>query len=259
MNIKHAISKFYTCSKTIGFLQTLSLLPQWIRGHVLKNKSPYPLRSKDAKHTLWCRPGTSDFKVFHQVFVDSEYSALKNISNVDLIIDCGANVGYTSSYLLTQFPTCTLIAVEPDEGNFSMMVKNISPYGDRAKPIHCAVWSHVTHLKIDRNYRDGADWSVQVRESDDEDPSSFLATDIPNLLKQSGKERISILKMDIEGAEAIVFSEHYDKWLHLVDTIAIELHEDSCFGPAAEVFYKSCGEQFKFSSSGELIIGTRVA
>ena len=37
------------------------------------------------------------------------------------ILDCGANVGYTSAYLLTRFPTAFLIAIEPDPGNAEIL------------------------------------------------------------------------------------------------------------------------------------------
>lgn len=60
--------------------------------------------------------------------------------------------------------------------------------------------------------------------------------------------------MDIEGAEAIVFSAHYENWLHLVDNIAIELHDDTSFGIASDIFHQACKGRFQFSSSGELII-----
>jgi len=46
----------------------------------------------------------------------------------------------------------------------------------------------------------------------------------------TGKDRIDILKMDIEGAEADVLGKSADIWLNRVDLLIIELH-----GPEIEV------------------------
>ena len=44
--------------------------------------------------------------------------------------------------------------------------------------------------------------------------------------------------MDIEGAEAVLFKKGngVDAWIDKVDNIAIELHDDSEFGPCTSVF-----------------------
>src|SRR4029078_3374442 len=54
---------------------------------------------------LYFRPGTSDVAVIRQVFVREEYRSVVGLDNVRLIIDCGANIGCTSYYLLHCYPT----------------------------------------------------------------------------------------------------------------------------------------------------------
>ena len=49
--------------------------------------------SPDLRHPVEIRPGTSDKLVFHQIFVDREYRCLDHLTNIDTILDCGANVG----------------------------------------------------------------------------------------------------------------------------------------------------------------------
>src|SRR5262245_452689 len=85
--------------------------------HVVTTRAPYRLTTKTAAFPLWCRPGTSDETVFWQVFVDLQYAALVPRAAPRLILDCGANVGYTASYFLTRFPSARVFAVEPDPGN----------------------------------------------------------------------------------------------------------------------------------------------
>ncbi len=79
------------------------------------------------------------------------------------------------------------------------------------------------------------------------------------ILKESGFERILILKMDIEGAEAIVFTGDYDDWLSQVDNLVIELHHVSAFGSTLAAFHAALeGRGFEFSHAGELTYCRRV-
>jgi len=73
-----------------------------------------------------------------------------------------------------------------------------------------------------------------------------------------GRSRIGLLKMDVEGAEVVVFGGKC-VWLNQVDRIAIELHDDSVFGNATEIFYNAIrGQNFEISQSGELTICSRL-
>jgi hypothetical protein len=51
------------------------------------------------------------------------------------------------------------------------------------------------------------------------------AFSVPSLLDMLKWDRISLLKIDIEGHERILLSENA-KWLGLVDSICIECHDD---------------------------------
>jgi FkbM family methyltransferase len=261
-NLKSRAQTFGRLSSLIGvrraaLFSTHSVRP-FAKPRLYRLSTPY------AAHPLACRPSTSDFDVFTEMFIEREYSAIDDLENVDLIIDCGANVGYSAAYLLTRFPHAELIAVEPDSGNFEVMETNLQPYGDRATGLHAAVWSHPAKLAIvDEPYRDGRSWAIQVREAEPHEPFDAEGLDVGTLLARSRHERISILKMDIEGAEAVVFSSNYETWLDAVDTLVIELHDDSSFGPASAVFERAiAGRGFEISHihslGGELTICKRV-
>lgn len=216
------------------------------------SSEPYVFSTKNAEHPLACRPATSDIHVFGHIFINREYACLDDLSDVDLIIDCGANVGYSSAYFLTKFPRSKVIAVEPDPSNFLLLENNLADYNDRVTLIQSGVWSHTVGLKID--YQDNA-WATQVRECSMNESPDIQAVDIETLLLKSGNSRISILKIDIEGAEAIVFADNYESWLPYVDNIVIELHHDTSFGPTAAIFFDAISNQsFDISMSGELTV-----
>jgi FkbM family methyltransferase len=215
----------------------------------------FQLYSRHARHPLWCRGGTSDLEVFRQIFLEREYSCLDEARGVDLVIDCGANVGYSSAYFLTRFPGCRVIAVEPDAGNFAACRKNLAPYGDRVRVVRSGIWSQPTGLKISEiPYRDGREWAVQVRPTRDGETPDMQAIDIGTLLAESGRRRISILKIDIEAAERFVFAENYRHWLDAADNLVIELHDEEC----AAVFFRAIrGLPLRVWQCGELTVCRR--
>lgn len=222
----------------------------------LGNKLEYRIRPRGIAHPLIIRRPASDIDVLKQIYVDREYASIDDLPDVRLVIDCGANVGYSSAYFLSIFPQAQVVAVEPDPRNFATLERNLAPYGQRARCFHAGVWSQAAPLVIAENsYGDGRDWSRQVRVCAPSETADFAGVDIATLLAQSGHERISLLKVDIEGAEAVVFAENFTFWLERVDAIAIELHDDSMFGNGSEVFHRAiAGRGFKISHSGELTI-----
>jgi FkbM family methyltransferase len=237
----------------LGWFQAGVYGIQLLRQSLLNRDSIYTLTSKNSEFSLICRPNTSDISVFGQIFIEREYSCLDDLSDVDLIIDCGANVGYSSAYLLTRFPKSRVISIEPDPSNFTILEKNLAPYKDRVKLINSGVWSHQTGLKIlETPGLEWNAWAVQVRECNAGEVPEMQATDVGTLLKESGSDKISILKMDIEGAEAVVFAKNYESWLPFVDNIAIEIHGSK----ASDIVLNTVAacKPFSVSSSGELTI-----
>ncbi len=188
------------------------------------------LRSAAALHPLQCRRGSSDLDVFGQIFVGREYRCLDDVTDAGLIVDCGANVGYSAAYFLSRFPRAEIIAVEPDPANFAALSANLAPYGSRQKALCTGVWSHTTDLVISEvPFRDGREWSQTVRPARAGESGAMKAVDIGSILASSGHDRIAILKVDIEGAESEVFAStsNYQEWIGKVDNLVIEIHSEA--------------------------------
>lgn len=219
------------------------------------------LRSPELRHPVGARTRSSDPQVFIQVVLDREYSPISDLPAVESVIDLGANVGYSSAFFLSRYPAARCVAVEPDPANFALLSRNLAPYGDRAVCVRGGAWNRRCHLALSESvYRDGAEWTRQVRECTDGTAGSFPGFDVPSLMDMIGARRISILKVDIEGAEAVVFDGTCASWIDSVDNLAIELHDDSEFGMCSPVFWRAVADRgFSFARSGELVIARRQA
>jgi FkbM family methyltransferase len=220
------------------------------------SKQPVSLYSRQAKFPLKCRPNTSDIEVFHQIFAIREYRCLDEVRNANLILDCGANVGYSSAYFLSRYPNAYVIAIEPDPDNFAILKHNLAPYKGRCRAVLSAVWSRPTRLVVSRQFGSKKESSRSVREGRVSEEPALMGTDIETLLLDSGYARISILKVDIEGAEAAVFSSNYQHWIKKVDNLVIELHDEQC----SSIFLEAISaENFVVSHCDELTVCKRAA
>lgn len=219
-----------------------------------KNKY-IPLYLEGYNHPIWARSHSSDIDVFYQIFIEEEYSGLEKSNDFQFILDCGANVGYSSIYLLNKYPNAHVIAVEPDEENFKVCQKNLASYSERVSLIRSAIWSREAGLVICQG-GDGREWGIQVKECPDNQKPDLLATDILTLLENSGFKTIDLLKIDVEGAEVEIFSQNYQKWLGKVKNIVIELHDEKC-----EKTFLSALSEYKcdISKSGELTVCQRIS
>ena len=150
--------------------------------------------------------------------------------------------------------------MEPEKANFAMLSRNMAPNAEPASLLRAGLWTQTVTLVVTNDtYRDVREWTRQVRPARDGEAADLQRVDIASLLASSGFERISLLKMDIEGAEAVVFAGDCDAWLDKVDAMAIELHDDSSFGNATDVFFAAIrGHGFEVSHSRELTICRRV-
>jgi FkbM family methyltransferase len=236
-------SEYYsTAYKNLGFLSFLRFEYQKRANHSAR----FNLSSKKLSFPVSVRPRTSDINVFYQIFVLNEYRCVSGITPPRLIVDLGANVGYSSAYFLSHFDGCKVIAVEPDPANFIELQKNIAPYGDRVNAIQAAVWPRPERLVLVHGGL-GYEWGVSAKPSNN---GSVETITIPELLKLSGQDRISLLKIDIEGAETELFRSDTE-WLDSVDNIVIEIHGNE----AEEAFFSKIDKsRFIVSRCDELTV-----
>jgi FkbM family methyltransferase len=209
------------------------------------------VKVRGVDHRVWFRHGTSDKYVIREIFANDQYGCLCSLDPPRLIADLGANIGATSVYLLRRFPRASLIAVEPDPGNFAILQRNLAPYADRVQLLRRAVWPSEGSVRLERGtFRDGREWSIQVRECGEGDRGD-ARTITPQELTGSGRDVVDLMKIDIERAELALFSSPRREWLGRVRAIAIELHDREC----RDAFFGALsGFDYELEHSGELTI-----
>src|SRR5262249_51497004 len=127
--------------------------------------------------------------------------ALDCPGRVKTIIDAGANIGLSAVYLARRFPDATVVAIEPEEGNFPLLQRNSAAYANII-PRRAALWAADTMIGLSNP--DAR--SDSFRFNDGGSTQMISAISIPSLLEAFGIDTLDVLKMDIEGAEEGVFA-----------------------------------------------------
>ncbi len=231
-----AVSQRVTVIKMLGlrqagvYLQEKTFTARGYRGNTKNGATNvrFLIAAPGLKFPLEGRSGTSDILVYEQMFVQHEYACLPDVGAVKTIVDCGANVGYASAYLLSRFPEAQIISIEPDSGNFAMLQKNTAPYGERAHLVQAGVWSHSAELVIRREAFGGSEWGFTVEECPPGQTPDVKAVGLGELMTQYQLDTIDILKVDIEGSEKVVFASNYENWINRVRVLVLELHGPDC-------------------------------
>jgi FkbM family methyltransferase len=227
----------------------LFYLLQWIIG----GKKRLLKCVEDGKgRVVYLRIGDADASVYCQIFLDREYDIIKGLKDPTTIVDAGANIGLTSIFMSRLYPHCSIHALEPEVGNYEMLEMNTKGYPN----IHClqaALWKEDGPVKIVS--ADCESWAFRITDADDWMDDAVRGYRLSTLLNKMGVERLSLLKMDIEGGEFDVLGDASD-WLCRVDSIVAELHDRMRPGCEA-LFGKVTAEFSSREESGELVFVSR--
>jgi FkbM family methyltransferase len=183
-----------------------------------------PSMASDRIRTLELRDGTKisyrrnrgDIQAIREIWFMPTYLPPFPSDGLDVVVDVGANIGFTTVYFARRHGARTCIAVEPDADNARVLRRNLEQNGIRAIVLQAAV-----------GHRDGTAYFARAEEStlgrlaDDGLPVRVLS--MPTVLAELGGRRVDLLKVDIEGGEGELFSGD-TAWLDDVDALMMEFH-----------------------------------
>jgi FkbM family methyltransferase len=203
----------------------------------------------------------SDYLVFEQIFNFKEYQIVLGLIQLNqfshepkIIIDAGANVGYTSVFFAHHLQCLKIYAIEPSAENVNVYNENIS-YLKNNEYVQCyhKALSHKAGMtySIDRNFRDGKDWSISTKSDQN---GNIEGISINEIIQEHELKYISLLKIDIEGAERFIFDVENDlSFLKITKIIAVEVHDE--FNIRESIYEILRNHNFILFESGELTIG----
>ena len=87
---------------------------------------------------LQVRLGTSDINVFVHVFRWGEY-AWEFAESPRVIVDAGAYTGLSTAFFAIRYPAAKIIAIEPDQANFELLLRNTSAFAN-VQAVRAALW-----------------------------------------------------------------------------------------------------------------------
>jgi FkbM family methyltransferase len=221
-----------------------------------KTKKLIKIKLKNVRYPIYIRPSTTDLILVRNIFLSQEYPIFKDYFP-QIIIDAGANIGLSSIYFKIFYPEARIFAIEPENSNCELFLKNLEPYPNitliKGALLHeCKLETKIINSDADK-------YSFRVSNLPNQEyPSeeSLLSCSINQLVEKYNIKKIDILKMDIEGSEKDVFSENLE-WIDITDNIFIELHEQICEGCSQNLIKAIANYPFKIRFKGENLILTK--
>ncbi len=207
---------------------------------------------KPLHRPFFVRGKTTDDTVVESVFADRQYPLVEGFIP-RTIIDAGANCGAASAYFKAYYPGAQIVALEPEQSNYDLLVKNLG----NVKGIDLlkgALWSRECDLQITNP--DSSKYAFQVTEvfdKSDRHEGLVKAYSVEQIMAMKNWQTVDLLKLDIEGSEREIF-QTCPLWLRNVSMIFVELHEEHAPGCGQALFRALASLDYQVSICGENLI-----
>ena len=171
--------------------------------------------------SVWCPDYNSLRLLFEEIFVREVYWIPASPKLPMTVIDCGANFGMSALYFKKLHPISSVIAFEPDARAFELLQRNVRDNDLEDVVLHqTAITAHDGEVRFHSEGNASLTGSVMAERGGKD------AVAVPSRrLSPYITRPVSLLKIDIEGAEREVLAElHASGRLGLVENIALEYH-----------------------------------
>jgi FkbM family methyltransferase len=184
-----------------------------------RSDSPRTVTMKDGTRLSY-RLNRGDVQAIREIWLDEVYRTPAEAEHLGLVVDLGANIGFTSVYLARRLAGARVVAVEPDPANAALLRRNLAQNGIDALVVEAAIGP-----------RDGTARFRSNRESNlgyvaEDGDLSVPMLSVPTLLERADATTGGfLLKLDIEGGEEQLFTGELG-WLGDVELLLPEFHLD---------------------------------
>ncbi|EJL68379.1 FkbM family methyltransferase [Chryseobacterium populi] len=228
MSLKNYISKLSFSSKISSNLTTFTAFIVNTKRYSSKfkknrldfsNTETFVYRFRKAKRNfdIYLRTFKGDIDIFYEIFWKKTYDKhLKLLKkNPEVIVDFGAHIGLTSIYFALKYPNAKIYSVEASPENFQLLKANTASF----KNIAC--FHAAAHFEDGSVNFGTQELSYNQKVSESGIPVQALS--VETFMKNNHLQRMDLLKIDIEGAEADLLSKN-NSWLQHIENIIIEIH-----------------------------------
>lgn len=186
------------------------------------------LRLETPTHTVLLRPGTKDFTVYREVFLDDLYGLCSVLSGeIGNVIDLGANAGVFTAAALGRAKR--VVAVEPMPGEHAQALRNAAANGASGEDVlqRAAFARSGEMLKLYLGHRTSTVTSLAAEWAHGEEEGESIEVEtisLRELVDRFGDEPIDLVKCDVEGAEYGIFETADEALLRRIRRIHMEAH-----------------------------------
>ena len=169
-----------------------------------------------------------DISVFNEIFKFNEYkSSIDKIISANYpIIDIGAHIGFFSIFAYCLNKKINIYGIEPESNNFELLNKNIKENNfNNIKVFNNAIGSETKNGEIIIS-----EDSINHRIQNFKIQNSNLKTErvkifsLSYFFKINKLDRVSLVKMDIEGGEYDVFEKLEEETFLRIESFILEYH-----------------------------------
>ena len=207
----------------------------WMRDNKLAFKLSY--REKELNIFLW---NNTDLTALIEIYILNEYSCDLS-KDPEIIVDLGAHTGNTALYFHSLYPEAKIYAVEASPVSFERLKLNVSGIKN-ITPVFGAVSDSDGEIEF---FESESSLGSSLNRRSDSDSSVVVSTfTLRTLLSMHNIEKADFIKVDIEGAEELLFTEDPQDYSR---AYIIEVHGD-LMRMQTETFYTRFSNMNMFST-----------
>jgi len=185
----------------------------------------------------------------------SAYEQFENdsldLKNAKMILDLGSSIGVFTAYALEQNPNIKSICVEMNP-NFHKVCSDTFKDNPNIIPINAAIYKEsnkkILFKSMKEDMEDLGNNIVDDLFSDQIYSMKVDAISIEDIIKTYNINRISLMKVDIEGYEYELFDNISDETLNKIDKIFLEFHKAKDNQLKLDIINKLMKKGFKMRS-----------
>jgi FkbM family methyltransferase len=189
---------------------------------------------------VYYRPGTTDPLVLQQVLLKTGRKAeyyLPPHFKPEVILDIGSNIGASILYFQREFPPARIIGFEPHPDTFAVLKRNVADM-PLVSILNCGLGAANSRVVLPGESVNFGAFSTSGRrrgQAEQREPVECEIRRLDDVLRDLRIDKVDLIKIDCEGAEADVFAGLSPNMLERCQWIVGELHDASAFALLARL------------------------